>query len=162
MDTKLIHIFPTRRWERKKDNINLLINLLYIVGKMNLSVPSKRENEVWEKQQRDMVLKAETAIADILLIDDSIIFNFWRYPRVWKKHFNDVKPYNLGMRGDHVQHVLWRIKFGLMPINPSMVIIHSSTNNLMKNEPREIAEGIQQIGNLVKQRLPNSKMVITG
>ena len=44
---------------------------------MNLSVPSKRENEVWEKQQRDIVLKAETAIADILLIGDSIIFNFW-------------------------------------------------------------------------------------
>ena len=66
------------------------------------------------------------------------------------------------MRGDHIQHVLSRIKFGLMPINPSMVIIHSSTNNLMKNELREIVEGILQIGNLVKPCLPNSKVVITG
>ena len=65
------------------------------------------------------------------------------------------------MRGDHIQHVLLRIKFGLMPLNPSMVIIYAGTNNLLKNEPREIAEGILQIVNLVKQRLPNSKVVIT-
>ena len=90
---------------------------------------------------------------DILLIGDTLVHG--------KKHFNDVKPFNLGMRGDHVQHVLLRIKFGLMPINPSMVIIHADTNNLMKNEHREIAEVFLQIGNLVNQRLPNSKVVIT-
>ena len=73
-----------------------------------------------------------------------------------------MKLFNLGMRGDHVQHVLLRIKLVLMQINPSMVIVHGDTNNLMKNEPREIGEVFLQIGNLVKQRLPNSKVVITG
>ena len=72
-----------------------------------------------------------------------------------------MKPFNLGMRGDHVHHVLLGIKFGLIPINTSMVIVHADTNNLMKNDPREIGEVFLQIGNLVKQSLPNSKVVIT-
>ena len=73
MDTKLILFFQAEMGE-KKDNINLLIKLHYIVGKMNPSVPSKRENEVWEKQHRDMVPKGETAIADILLIGDTLVY----------------------------------------------------------------------------------------
>ena len=54
MDTKLIFFFQAEMGE-KKDNINLLIKLHYIVVKLNPSVASKRENEVWEKQHRNMV-----------------------------------------------------------------------------------------------------------
>ena len=68
----------------------------------------------------------------------------------------------MGMRGDRTQHVLWRIKFGLLPANVNIVIIHAGTNNLGKNKPLEVAKGILQIGHAVRQRLPNSKIVITG
>ena len=129
-----------------------------MVGKMN---PSKRQNNMWEELHRKIVKKAEMASVDVIFIGDSIIFNFWRYPHVWEKHFG-LKSFNFGMRGDCIQHVLWRIKFGLMPINASIVVIHAGTNNLLKDKPQKIAEGILQIGTLVKQRLPNVKVVITG
>ena len=66
------------------------------------------------------------------------------------------------MRGDRTQHVLWRIKFGLLPANVDIVIIHAGINNLYKNKPFEVAEGIPQVGYAMKQRLPHAKIILTG
>ena len=59
------------------------------------------------------------------------------------------------MRGDHIQHVLWQIKFGLLPATTA------GTNNLSKNNPFAVAEGILQVGYSIKQRLPSSKIILT-
>ena len=130
---------------------------------MSPSIPRKRASVMWEKEHLLMVSDADrVSTSDILLIGDSIIFQFSRYPCVWAKHFKNLKNFNMGMRGDRTQHVLWRIKFGLLPANVNIVIIHAGTNNLLKNKPFEVAEGILQIGHEVRRRLPNSKIVMTG
>ena len=61
-----------------------------------------------------------------------------------------------------IQHVLWRIQFGLLPANVDIVIMHAGTNNLCKNKPFEVAEGILQVGYAIKQSLPHSKITLTG
>ena len=68
----------------------------------------------------------------------------------------------MGMRGDRIQHVLWRIRFGFLPANVNIVIIHADTNNLCKNKPFGVAEGTLQVGYAIKQRLPDFKIILTG
>ena len=65
--------------------------------------------------------------------------------------FQKFESFNMGTRGDRTQHVLWWIKFGLLPANVNIVIIHAGTNNLGKNKPLEVAKGILQIGHAVRQ-----------
>ena len=40
--------------------------------------------------------------------------------------------------------------------------MHAGRNNLSKNKPFEVEEGILQVGYAIKQRLPHSKIIITG
>ena len=131
-------------------------------GKMSPSIPEKRESEVWEMEHLRLVSEAKRVKSDVLLIGDSIIFQFHRYPSVWEKHFKGLTCFNMGMCGDRIQHVLWRIKFGLLPANVDIVMIHAGTNNLSKNKPFAVAEGILQVGYSIRQRLPNSKIILTG
>ena len=59
-------------------------------GKMSPSIPRKRKSEVWEKEHLRLVSEAERVSTDVLLIGDSIIFQFRRYPSVWAKQFKDL------------------------------------------------------------------------
>ena len=73
------------------------------------------------------------------------------------------------MRGDRIQHLLWWIKFGLLPVNVDIVIIHAGTNNLSKNKHVEVCRRhpSESEGCLLqtstyrlckKQRLPNQRL----
>ena len=53
-------------------------------GKMIPSIPEKRESEVCEMEHLRLVSEAERVKSDVLLIGDSIIFQFRRYPSVWE------------------------------------------------------------------------------
>ena len=49
-------------------------------GKMSPLSSKKRKSEVWEMEHLRLVSEAETVQSDVLLIGDSIIFQFRRYP----------------------------------------------------------------------------------
>ena len=83
---------------------------------------------------------------------------FRKYPHVLKRHFKNAL--NLGMSGDCTQHILWRLKFGLLPLNGKHFVIHVGTNNIACNHPMEIAEAIVQIAVLFKQK--NAQVIVTG
>ena len=65
------------------------------------------------------------------------------------------------MSGDCTQHILRRLKFGLLPLNERYFVIHMGTNNIGSNKPMEIAEAIVEIAILLKQR-NNDQVVVTG
>jgi hypothetical protein len=127
---------------------------------MHPSYPEERRKLGWIEEHDKLVAEAHKP-ADILLIGDSIIFNFKKYPNVWKKNFTNLKNVNYGIRGDCTQHVLWRIKFGLLPL-AGLVLIHAGTNNLKKCGAWEIAKGIVKIATAIHDRMPNARLVITG
>ena len=41
-------------------------------------------------------------------ISSSLIVGFTRYSKVWNKFFKPLNPFNCGIAGDRVQHVIWR------------------------------------------------------
>ena len=49
------------------------------------------------------------------------------------------------MGGDRTQHVLWRIENGEIPLNLQVAFVHCETNNLDRDNPAEIRDGIASI-----------------
>lgn len=69
---------------------------------------------------------------------------------------------NFSIRGDLIENVLWRLKNDeLKNIRPKVVVIHVGTNNAPTNTVDEIAEGIIECVNVIKESLPNSFIVVT-
>ena len=88
----------------------------------------KRCNFEWTKEHERLVEESKRSDADIVLIGDSIVRHYNKYPHVLKKYFK--KAINLDISGDCTQHVLWRLKFGLLPLNAILIIVHIGTNDV--------------------------------
>lgn len=112
---------------------------------------------------------------EVVLIGDSITHMWGGLPAEpkrangadsWKALFGD-KALNLGFGWDRTQNVLWRIDHGEIDgIRPSLVVIHIGTNNLAKTQnygggrAEEIAAGIRAVGQRVRVKLPEAKIVL--
>lgn len=99
----------------------------------------------------------------LLFLGDSIT-DFW--PRTgeltWLK-FAPYQPADFGIGGDRTQHVLWRIKNGeLDGINPKATVLMIGTNNVRSDAPEATAEGVKQIVETVRQKLPQTKILLLG
>ena len=98
----------------------------------------------------------------VLLIGDSIVKGLFRYKMVLKKYFEQFKALNFGIGGDKTQNVLWRIINSNLPRDLKVAVIHCETNNIDRNTPVEIKDGIISIVEALCQVWPNIKIIITG
>ena len=73
-------------------------------------------------------LNANTLAADTVFIGDSIMRHFKRYPHILNRYFKPRKSINFGISGDCTQHVLWRIRFCVLPENTKLIVVHVVTN----------------------------------
>ena len=127
------------------------------------SKPTPRSyKQEWENQHKSFVSIATESKSTIVLIGDSIINGLCRYRKVWSELFEPVNALNFGIRGDRTQHVLWRIQNGEIPVNVESVVIHCGTNNLYKDSPAEIKNGITSIAYAILKRKPCVNIIVTG
>jgi lysophospholipase L1-like esterase len=109
----------------------------------------------------------ETPDTQLLFIGDSITQG-WEgagASNVWNKYYAPRKAVNLGIGGDRTQHVLWRLeKAPLDGVKPKAAVIMIGTNNSNgeDNSPGQIVEGIQAIVKKLRERLPNTKILLLG
>ena len=75
-----------------------------------------------------------------------------RYHRVWSKYFEPLRALNFGVGGDRTQHVLWRIDNGEIPLNLQVAFVHCGTNNLDRDNPAEIRDGLLQLFILYRRK----------
>ncbi|HWN94632.1 MAG TPA: platelet-activating factor acetylhydrolase IB subunit [Methylomirabilota bacterium] len=83
----------------------------------------------------------------------------------WAKHYDKRKAVNLGIGGDRTQHVLWRLENApLEGVKPKAAVVMIGTNNSNgeDNTPGQIAEGIEAIVKKLRERLPNTKILLLG
>lgn len=81
----------------------------------------------------------------------------------WQKHFASRKPLDAGIGGDRTQHVLWRLDHGLLDtIKPKVVVLMIGTNNSngKDNTGEEIGEGITAIVHKLREKLPETKILL--
>lgn len=101
---------------------------------------------------------------DILLIGDSITYNWRAHGKTARKEFLDVRNVvNLGIGGDRVENVLWRIRNGEVDdCTPKLAIILAGTNNIPRKVTiDQVAIGMKEILATLRQKQPQMKIVLT-
>jgi lysophospholipase L1-like esterase len=136
-------------------------------GSHSAVIPVPRDSN-W-KVRADLLDKRvkETPDAELLFIGDSITQG-WEgngAKDVWAKHYTRRKAVNLGIGGDRTQHVLWRlINAPLDGVKPKAAVVMIGTNNSNgeDNTPGQIVDGIAAIVAKLRERLPNTKVLLLG
>uniref|UniRef100_A0A1B6E6I7 SGNH hydrolase-type esterase domain-containing protein n=1 Tax=Clastoptera arizonana TaxID=38151 RepID=A0A1B6E6I7_9HEMI len=114
----------------------------------------------WMSQHNRYLEETKDKEPDILFIGDSIMSHLQLRP-IWNDLFEPLHALNFGISGDCVQHVLWRLQNGALDnIKPKVVIVHVGTNNIT-NTSEEISEGIIKVMNTIRERFPDTYIVLT-
>ena len=81
-----------------------------------------------------------------------------------RQRYGRYRPVNLGIGGDWVQNVLWRVRNGtLNQASIKVVVLLIGTNNLANRfTPDEVASGIGRIVEAIHEKAPRSKLLLLG
>ena len=127
------------------------------------SSPMGRDNKHgWYEEHEKFVAIAAGSLSSVLLVGDSLVNGLTRYHRVWSKYFEPLRALNFGVGGDRTQHVLWRIENGEIPLNLQVAFVHCGTNNLDRDNPDEIRNGIASIVYTIQEKKPNANFIVSG
>ena len=124
--------------------------------------PSERfYNNNWLKIHQNHCFQVKQENFNSIIIGDSIVAGLTRYTNVWNNLFGN-RFINLGISGDRVENVLWRARD--IPFLPSLknVVILCGTNNINKDSPYDIAQGLTAIGSVFKNQSNNPNIFICG
>ena len=66
--------------------------------------------------------------------------------------FKSQQALNFGIGGDRTQNVLWRVENGEIPSNLQICVIHCGTNNIDRDSPLNVTDGIVSIASAVQSK----------
>jgi lysophospholipase L1-like esterase len=100
---------------------------------------------------------------DLLFDGDSITDNWQgRGADVWKERYGSRKAVDMGIGGDEVQNVLWRVRHGeLEGQDPKLIVLLIGINN-HGQDPKAVAAGIKLILDEYKTRCPHAHILLQG
>ena len=118
----------------------------------------------WTARHQSFNAIAAQGDVDLAFIGDSITQGWEREgAEVWKAYYGQLKAANFGIDGDQTQHVLWRIDHGNFDgIKPKLIVIMLGTNNAGHNTPGEVAEAMGLIVKRLREKLPDTKLLLLG
>jgi lysophospholipase L1-like esterase len=127
-------------------------------------VPVPREDEWWQKRYEEKKEIISQGNVDLLFIGDSITHGWEGDGKaVWEEFYGDRKAANIGFGGDRTEHVLWRLENGhVTGISPKLAVLMIGTNNHRANSAEEIAEGVQAVVASLREKLPQTKILVLG
>ncbi len=100
-----------------------------------------------------------------LLFDGDSITDLWvfRAQELWASRYGALHPFDFGMSGDRTEQVLWRLGQGQVDgLHPKLVVLLIGTNNLARDTPDQIAEGIKAVVGQYLQRCPEAHLLLLG
>jgi lysophospholipase L1-like esterase len=99
---------------------------------------------------------------DLIFVGDSITAGWAGGGKaVWEKYYASRNAANAGIGGDRTQHVLWRLDHGNVDgIKPKLAVLMIGTNNSKDNSAEEIGAGIEAIVKKLREKLPETKVLI--
>ena len=116
-------------------------------------------------------VKAAGAI-DVALLGDSITqgwgggFDGTPFNAAWQKHFGGLKAVNLGIGGDRMEHILWRLDHGALEgASPKVIVLKIGVNNapLIQGNGVSVgaaAHGIKLCVENLRLRCPQSQIIL--
>ena len=130
-------------------------------------IPATRGDQAgWRARDKVMSDRAKLGDVDLAFIGDSITEGWeGRGKEAWQQFYADRKPINLGIGGDRTEHVIWRLTHGnLSGIEPKVAVLMIGTNNTghQLQNPRQVADGVSKILQILEERTPQTKVVLLG
>ncbi len=122
-------------------------------------------NEKWWRERFSRIgEKVSAGDAKLVFIGDSITQNWEKAgKRIWKIFYSKRKALNLGIWGDRIQNVTWRLQKGNYEgIRPLLAVVMAGTNNIGENTPDEIASGIKMIIDIIGEKTPGTRILLLG
>jgi lysophospholipase L1-like esterase len=116
----------------------------------------------WVKRHESFNARVAQGNVDLIFIGDSITQGWeGKGKGVWEKFYGKRNAVNLGIGGDRTQHVIWRLDNGnVKDISPKAAVIMIGTNNSGSNTPEQIAEGVSVIVKQLREKLPQTKILL--
>ncbi len=116
----------------------------------------------WMKRHDSFNARVKEGNVDLLFIGDSITQGWVGAGKAaWSEKYGKRNAVNLGIGGDRTQHVLWRLDNGNIDgIKPKLAVLMIGTNNSGQNTSEQIAEGITAIVTKLRDKLPETKVLI--
>ena len=130
-------------------------------GRKLTTRPTERRNKAKQQQQHDLNKLLKPSKAKLALVGALIVNGLQRYPDVCQK-FTPLGAVNLGIGGDKVENILWRIEDMNLPPTLQYLFVHCGTNNIGSSSAKDIADGILSIGVMAKKQQEQFKIVIGG
>ena len=125
--------------------------------------PLGRDNKAgWYDIHQRHVAMISRRSPRVILCGDSIIAGLARYSEVWGKYFRPLNAINCGIGGDRTQHVLWRMENMQLPSTIQFAVLHCGTNNIDRDRPYDIANGVISCGLILQQKCSQVNVVVTG
>jgi beta-glucosidase len=126
--------------------------------------PMPREGKQWTDRHESFNKRVKEGNVDLVFIGDSITQGWEGAGKeAWAKYYAKRNAVNLGIGGDRTQHVLWRLDHGNIDgIAPKAAVLMIGTNNSngSDNTAEEIGAGITAIVNKLREKLPNTKVLV--
>ncbi len=117
----------------------------------------------WVRRHKKTLAEAKRGAYDVMLLGDSITQGWEFNKKIWDKHFPNQRVLNAGIASDRVEHVLWRVKHGLLDkARPKVVVLMAGVNNLAISNPDAIADGLRQIIAEIQTRSPKTRIIVQG
>jgi lysophospholipase L1-like esterase len=129
----------------------------------------------WYARHHAELKVQKTLKPQVVMIGDSIT-HFWggapasnplNGPTAWQSVVGNMPALNMGFGWDRTQNVLWRLRQGEFEgLSPRWVVLLIGTNNLTgtrnarANTPAEIVDGVAAICQEIRQRSPESRIVL--
>lgn len=144
----------------------VLAGTIGLVSENPATKAAPRSDANWKQRHESCVERAKQGNCDVLFVGDSITEGWaGREAReIWNEQFASWKPVNFGISSDRTQHVLWRITEGreLEGLEPKVVVLMIGTNNVGRDSPEQIAEGIESIVASFRRQRPKAKILLLG
>jgi beta-glucosidase len=139
-------------------------------GKPVTCVPQEKDPQRHEQFMKDKAAALKKGPVRLVWIGDSIT-DAWRggeQNELFNERWGKYNPLNLGISGDKTEHVLWRLEHGELDgleQGTKLVVMMIGTNNLGNAPtagPEDTARGIECLVKTIRQKLPESKLLLLG
>jgi len=145
------------------------------VGVLSTTVPRTQNRDAntydWQSRHNEQLSLNKAGKPCIVFIGNSIT-HYWggkptapisRGSDSWNKYLDPLGVRNFGFGWDRVENVLWRVYHDeLDGFTARQVVILIGTNNLHINSDTEILEGLKLLINGIKERQPQSDILLLG
>lgn len=125
--------------------------------------PVMRTDEPFLQKHRSILEFPNKEAVQVIFLGDSLTRRWEDNLPLWEAYFAEYRPANLGVGGDCIENLLWRLENGEIDhFEPQLILLLIGTNNLARDREEVIIEGILEITRTIQRKCPKAKLVVLG